>query len=182
MTRAILLAAAAALSLSACAPTTADQGTAEKTAVGTPDMTPETASSFVPMAASGDSFEINSSRLALERSTNNGVRTYAQMMIRDHTNTTQQLSAAARAAGITPPPPGTMLPLHQTMFDRLQGAGSGASFDRAYWREQVMSHQTSLALHSNYATDGDTPALRQVASAATPIVRMHLEQAQQMNR
>ena len=181
MTRAILFAATAALSLSACA-SMQDQGTAEKTAVGTPDMTPETASSFVPMAASSDSFEINSSRLALERSTNNGVRTYAQMMIRDHTNTTAQLSAAARAAGVTPPPPGTMLPLHQTMFDRLQGAGSGAGFDRAYWREQVTSHQAALNLHSNYATDGDTPALRQVASAATPIVRMHLEQAQQMNR
>ncbi|CAA9493046.1 MAG: hypothetical protein AVDCRST_MAG39-894 [uncultured Sphingomonadaceae bacterium] len=184
MTRSALLAAAAALSLSACAATVDEggDGSSASASAAAGDMTPETASAFVPMAASSDTFEINSSQLALQRATGADTRAYAQMMIRDHSNTTQQLSAAARTSGIEPPPPGTMLPMHQALFEQLQNAGTGAAFDRTYWTLQAQSHQMALDLHSNYARNGDQPALRQVAQTATPIVRMHLEEARQKAR
>jgi putative membrane protein len=38
----------------------------------------------------------------------------------------------------------------------------------------------ALALHSTYARDGDTPALKQAAAAATPIVQQHLDQIRGM--
>jgi putative membrane protein len=60
-------------------------------------------------------------------------------------------------------------------------ATSGANFDRVFVRQQVQAHEMALALHSNYAARGDTPALRAVASAAVPVVRQHLEQARGMN-
>jgi putative membrane protein len=59
-------------------------------------------------------------------------------------------------------------------------AASGADFDRVFIRQQVQAHEMALALHSNYAANGDTPALRAVASAAVPVVRQHLDQARRM--
>jgi putative membrane protein len=38
----------------------------------------------------------------------------------------------------------------------------------------------ALALHANYARNGDTPGLRQVAAAATPVVQVHLDRARQL--
>ena len=70
-------------------------------------------------------------------------------------------------------------PPMQRMMDELQQT-SGADFDRAYMRQQVVAHQTALNLHGNYARNGDTAALRAVASAAVPIVRQHLDRARQL--
>lgn len=142
------------------------------------DMTPEMAMPYMMMAASSDMFEIESSRLALQRAQRPEVRQYAQMLIQHHTMTSQQLMAAARSAGMTPPPP-RMMPKEQRMLAELREA-NGAAFDAMYIRQQVPAHEMALALHQNYATSGDTPALRTVAASAVPLVTQHLQQAQQM--
>lgn len=98
------------------------------------------------------------------------------MMIDHHTRTTNATVAAARSAGMNPPPPMLM---QSDMIARLQGL-SGAAFDREYARQQVMAHQMALALHQNYARSGDTPGLRMTASAAMPVVRGHLDQIRGM--
>ena len=141
---------------------------------------PMTAAGYVPMAASSDQFEIQSSQLALQASQNPAVRSYANMMIAHHQATTANLTAAAQSAGLPPPPP-TMMPMHQQMVDQLRAAGSGAAFDAAYKAAQIQGHQQALQLHQGYASGGDVPALRQVAGAAVPIVQQHLTSAQSLN-
>ncbi|GAA4000156.1 DUF4142 domain-containing protein [Sphingomonas humi] len=159
-----LVAALGAMGLTACA-----------TVNGPMDMTPEAAPAFVAMAASSDLFEIESSRLALQRSQNAMTRMHAQMMIRDHSNTSAQLRAVAAGAGIGVPI--QMLPMHAALLNDLQRAGN---FDAAYRAQQVTSHQQALALHDNYARHGDNPQLRGVAASAVPIVRGHLDHARRM--
>lgn len=172
MSRPFLLAAAAAMALSACAMNTGMSGEAAT------DLTPEGRDAYVEMAAASDMFEIQSSQLALTKAQRAEVRAFAQMMIDHHTGTSQQLMAAAQAAGVAVAP--QMTPAQMTMVSQLQGQG-GAGFDRLYMGQQVRAHRMALALHSNYASDGDTPALRTVAAAATPIVRQHLTRAQQLD-
>jgi len=171
----LMAAASSALMLAACSSMGAD-GSAGASASGSAampaDMTPNDAAAYVQIAASSDMYEIQSSQLAASRAQNADMRSFADMMIRDHSGTTQQLSAAASAAGIGVP--ASMLPLHAQMVARLQGR-TGADFDREYARQQRMAHEQALALHSNYASNGDTPALRSVASAAVPIVSQHLQ-------
>lgn len=75
-----------------------------------------TADGYRQMALVSDSFEIQSSSLALERSRNPRVRRHAQMMIRHHQMTTQMLLPAARVGGL----PGG------TGSNVLVGAGVGA--------------------------------------------------------
>jgi predicted outer membrane protein len=57
-------------------------------------LTPET---FRQMAVISDTFEIESSRIALERSRNSRVRAFAEKMIEDHTMTSQALMGGSGA-------------------------------------------------------------------------------------
>lgn len=175
--RKLLLAAAATASLALAGCATSDMAPSAGMAG---DMTPDNAMGYVTMAAASDLFEIQSSQIALSKAQNAATRDFAQMLIADHTRTTQQLTAAAQASGLTPPPP-ALMPMQQRMIDELQQAG-GSGFDRLYFRQQVPAHEMALALHRNYAAHGDTPALRQVASAAVPVVEEHLGRARTMAR
>ncbi len=183
----LIAAAASALMLGGCN-TMGDGASADASASASAsgmgsmpsDMTPNQASAYMQIAASSDMYEIQSSQLAAAQAQNPALRSFGQMMIRDHTNTTQQLTAAASAAGMGPPPM-AMLPMHASMVARLQGR-SGAAFDREYSRQQLMAHQQALALHTNYAARGDTPALRAVAAGAVPIITQHLNMVRQWPR
>lgn len=160
----ILAAAAAFMAVSGCASTPYDN-----VAVG--DMTPEDARTYAEMAAASDMFELESSRLALTRAQDPALRQFAQMMIDDHSRTSQQLMAAARTADISLTP--SLMPMQRQMLDELQQA-NGQTFDRLYRTQQIQAHEMAVALHGNYARSGNNPALRGVAAAATPIVTQHL--------
>jgi putative membrane protein len=135
---------------------------------------------FLAHAASGDQFEIQSSRLALQASGNAAVRNYANMMIADHLRMSQAMAAAAQSAGIAPPPP-VLLPEQQAALDQLRTAGTGPNFDMAFRQAQITAHQQALGLMQTYAVSGDVPALRTAAQQAIPAIQMHLHQAQLLN-
>jgi putative membrane protein len=132
---------------------------------------------FLAHAGSANQYEIQASQLALQASTNPGVRNLANVIIADHTAMGQQVAAAASSAGLTPPPP-TLLPAEQAMLDQLRASGMGPSFDMAYQQQQIAAHQQAIAMMQNYATSGDVPALRTVAAGAIPVMQKHLAMAQ----
>ena len=140
------------------------------------DPTPEAAHAYVALASSGDAYEIESGRLALQRSADPRHRSFAQMMVGDHGTTTVQLNAAATAAGLGPWP-GGMLPVHQAMMREL---AASANFDATYHQQQIRAHEMALALHSNYSARGDRAELRTYASMTAPVVQRHLDQMRGM--
>jgi putative membrane protein len=175
---------ASALTLSACTSMGESGGAggtaAPAAAAASGDTTPEDRAGYVTMAAASDLYEIQSSQLALTKAQRAEVKQFAQMLIDHHTQTTAALTQAARASGMTPPPP-ALMPMQRQMMTELQGA-STANFDQTYLRQQVPAHEMALALHQNYAARGDTAALKTAAAAAVPIVQQHLTQAQTLNR
>ncbi len=103
MRKAIFAAAASGLLLAGCSTMGADGSAGAQGSMGmAADMTPENRTAYVEMAASSDMYEIQSSQMAASRAQNPAMRNFAQMMITDHTNTSQQLMAAASAAGLPP--------------------------------------------------------------------------------
>ena len=130
---------------------------------------------FLALAGESDVFEITSSQMAVMRSQNPEVRRFATMLIDHHTRTSNIALAQAKAAGLTPAPP-VLGPQKRMLIDQLATA-SAADFDRVYLQQQVPVHEQALALHSTYASSGDTPQLRTAAAGAVPIVRGHLDQA-----
>jgi putative membrane protein len=139
---------------------------------------PLAAPTYMRMAASADLFEIQSSQLALQMSSNPAVRGFAQMLISDHTRMSSQMISAAQSAGLMPPPP-ALEPHHQQMLDQLRMAAPG-TFDMAFQNAQVAAHQEALTLHQNYANGGDHPTLRAVAGQAVPVIQAHLNHAQML--
>lgn len=135
---------------------------------------------FLAHAASGDQFEIQSSQLALQASSNPAVRNFANLLISDHMRLGQAMGAAAQSAGIPAPAP-ILLPEDQAALDQLRASGTGPNFDMAFRQAQITAHQGALGLMQNYASSGDVPALRTAAQQAIPAIQMHLQQAQMLN-
>ena len=166
---------AAAIALGALASACATQPM-EPVAVVDPN-SPLAAPMYMQMAASSDLFEIQSSQLALQMSSNPAVRSFAQMLVNDHTALSNTMMTTAQSAGLNPPPP-ALMPQHAQMLQQLQAAGP--NFDMAYRDAQVMAHQEAITLHQNYANGGDVAALRTVAAQAVPIIQGHLNHAQML--
>jgi putative membrane protein len=137
-----------------------------------PLLVPMTSEGFRAMALQSDSFEIQSSQLARQRSRNPAVRSFAQRMIRDHSMTSQALGV----------PPGSAVALdarHATMLNQLASA-SGRAFDALYVQMQVMAHQEAVGMFAAFAQGGTDPAMRAFAQQVLPSLQMHLAMAQRL--
>ena len=186
-----LLAGAAmvALSIAACSKsadqTNAPSAVTNAEAAATPSANPAStdlsttdvtkAANFVTMAAASDMFEVQSSKIALKRSGDAGVKAFAQMMIAAHTKTTAALKGLiADQSNLSPP---TALPSDlQAKLDAL-GSVSPADFDKTYLDDQVDGHQSALNVMQRYAKDGDQEPLKQFAASTAPTVQQHLDKA-----
>jgi putative membrane protein len=133
---------------------------------------------FLHAAGTGGQNEIAASQLALERSQTSGVREFAQRMIADHTRGGNRLMRIAMSKGMTAP---VNPDLHGIMMvERLRQA-SGGDFDMMYIQMAgVQAHQLMETLYNNQATNGTDPDLKAFASETLPLVRAHLQMAQQM--
>jgi putative membrane protein len=133
---------------------------------------PTDAAGYVAMAGAGDLWEIESSKALLDKSANADLKKFAQMMIDNHTESTQKIKTAAQSAKITPTPP-TLDADQQRMLDEIKAANA-SGVDEVYTRHQRTAHQKALALHQNYAANGDDQALKKVASEIVPVVQKHM--------
>jgi putative membrane protein len=161
-------------------PTASDQMNGQSTtATSSPgqmdNAAPLSAANYLQMASSSDQFEIQSSQLAVQNSQNAGVRSFAQMLINDHTRMSNEMMAAAQAAGVATSPP-VLAAHHAQMLTTLQTAGP--NFDSVYRQQQITAHQEALNLHRSYASSGDVASLKSLATTAVPAIEMHLQQAQ----
>jgi putative membrane protein len=126
---------------------------------------------YVQNAAASDTFEIETSKLALEKASLPSIKTYAQMMIDEHTKSTNELKPAAQAAGIAVP---AALPADkQAKVDTLRRL-SGAEFDRQYLADQRSGHQETLAKVNAYLAAAPAGPLKDHASKVTGVVQKHL--------
>lgn len=130
--------------------------------------------SFADNVALAGMTEIDASRLALEKSKDESIRTFAQHMIDDHTKAADALKAAASKEGITLP--SELDAKHQVAIDKLR-AVSATQFDAAYKAQMVADHKGAVALLKKEASA--TPsAVQEFASSALPTIEGHLKMAE----
>lgn len=187
MKRHMMMASAALLALAACGDE-AGQGTdtmsggniamdnltMDGNAISDP--IPANGQQYAAMAAASDLYEIESARLAQEKSQNAEIRELARMIVTDHEKSTADLRNAAQQAqpAITVTP--RMDAEQQQMMQALQNAGV-EDFDSTYLQQQVMAHEKALAMVQGYGQSGDVPALQQHAQAVAGPIQRHLERA-----
>lgn len=131
-------------------------------------------------AATSNLFEIQSSRLALQRSRNPAVRHLARQMIADHTALAARMNAMLARNGIRPPPP-VLDSAHRYLVRQL-AATPAPAFDRVYLGQQLNAHVQAVSLLSRYERGGTNPVLRSGAANALPVVEQHLAMLRQMER
>jgi len=129
---------------------------------------------FATAAAVSDMYEVTAGKIALQRSSNADIKTFAQQMVDAHTETTQKLKGLL-PAGITPP--AHVDDRRQGMLDDLRGAAA-ADFDHRYVTQQVAAHKEADILMRGYARDGDNAAIKSFAADTDKAVKMHLSMAQ----
>lgn len=133
-----------------------------------------TGQEFADKAAKSDAFEIAAAKLAREKSSSADIKSFAAMMIEDHSASTAKIKKAAKEAtpAITPDP---------VLTEELQGKLAdlrkltGADFDKEYASQQIDAHQTALSLMTLYADNGDVASLKVAAADIKPKVQAHLD-------
>jgi putative membrane protein len=130
---------------------------------------------YVAHAAQSDMYEIQAAEIAANKAQRADVKTFAQMMIKDHTASTAKIKAAAAGGGITVTPPAQLDERLKGMIDNLNAA-SAADFDGAYLHQQLAAHTEALAMHKAYGATGDNAALKAAANEIVPVVQHHLSE------
>ena len=139
-----------------------------------------TAERFATDAATADMAEIALSRVALERSHDQQVKTFAQTIITDHDKADAELRALAAQEHM-------VLPTHVSAQERAFADGlrglNGAAFDRAYAAHMVVAHDEAISRFRTAADDAALPAgLRDFARSTLPTLEHHFETAKALDR
>jgi putative membrane protein len=136
-----------------------------------------TSAEYVAAAGAGDMYEIQSSQTVLQTTQDPKIKSFAQMMVQDHTKSTAKIKAAALTAKVRPKP--MLTPTQAEMLTQLK-AETGTARDQAYVAQQKQAHQQALTIHSSYAEGGKNIALKTVASGVVPVVQHHIEMLKTM--
>ena len=137
-------------------------------------VTPST-EEFVRDAATSDMFEIAESRLAAAQGSAN-TKIFANRMLKDHQQTTNQLTSLLQSGNVGASPPGDLDAMHQRRLEKLKDA-KGSDFDKLYGQDQIATHDEAVSLFERYAKSGDNPALKEWAGKTLPTLKAHQKMA-----
>jgi putative membrane protein len=156
------------------------QSAAEKTGVNSLiGVAPKTAD-FVQEAATSDMFEIESSKLALERG-DAATKTFAQQMVTDHGKTSSELKALISGGKVPAQLPTAMTSAQKDMLDKLKGL-QGDDFIKQYHSDQESAHEDAVDLFKRYGEGGDNAELKAWAASTRPALEHHLQMAEELNK
>lgn len=127
---------------------------------------------FAVKAASGGMAEVEISKLAGEKSSNQAVKDFADMMVRDHSMVNEQLKTIAAAKNITLPD--ALSQENQEHKDDLSGK-TGQEFDKAYMDLMEKDHKRTIDLFEDEIGRTTDPELKQFATETLPSLKSHLE-------
>ncbi|MHC8334048.1 DUF4142 domain-containing protein [Pseudomonas sp. LB3P25] len=141
-----------------------------------------TSNDFVDNAAAGGIAEIETSRLALEKSSSADIKAFANMMITDHSKANDELAALAKKNDIEVPDSTTLVKQAKEKILDMRDE----SFDAAYANNQVKAHEDTIKLfkkEANTVTDDKVKGatdLKGFAQKMLPALEKHLEMAKKL--
>jgi putative membrane protein len=133
---------------------------------------------FIEEAASGGLTEVEVGKIMAQRSGHSGVRQFAEMLVKDHTQANEELRRIAASAGVSLP--ATPEAKHRAMIERLANE-KGADLDRTFIRNfGVKEHEKDIRDFRKQADNGENPQLRAFAAKTLPKLQEHLAMAQKL--
>jgi putative membrane protein len=127
---------------------------------------------FATKAAQAGTAEIADAKLALQNSSRQDVKDFAQHMVDDHTKAADQLKSIAGGEGIS-------LPTAESSADQKNTDAltklTGAAFDKRYIQSQRKAHKAAVALFSSESKNGKDSQLKGFATQTLPTLQDHLK-------
>lgn len=136
-------------------------------------------SSFITDALSGGIFEVKMGKVALEKSSNEEVKQFAQRMVDEHSKAGDELRELASSKGMNPSQ--EMKKAHRDMFDKLSKL-SGAAFDKAYMNHMVKDHVKDISDFRKEVREGKDTEVKAWASKTLPTLEEHLKMARNVSK
>jgi len=170
ITSSLLLAAVAAAILSAPA--------AAKTAKAAP----LTDANIAAIVLAANTIDIDNAQVALKTSTDESVKSFAQMMVTDHTSVNDKAKALAGKLKLTPVPNATSRGLlKSTGAKRAEMAKlTGGAFDKAYLDNEISYHQAVLDMLDQKLVPGaKNSELKDLLTSVQPAFVAHLAKAKE---
>jgi putative membrane protein len=127
---------------------------------------------FLAASTEGGMAEVALGNLALQKSSNPEIKTFAQRMVADHTMLLDKMKPFAVQAGVQPP---THLSAADKAAVKQLTALSGDAFDRAYLKDMVADHHNDLGAFISERDSTANADLRTAVTAATQVVRDHTQ-------
>jgi putative membrane protein len=131
---------------------------------------------FLKEAIEGNLAEVQMGQLAQKNGSNDGVRSFGQVLEKDHSEANQQATAAASSLGVTPPTAPNSK--QKAAYERMSKL-SGANFDREFVKHMVEDHKKDIKDYDKASKQGD--AAGTYAKEALPTLRTHLDTAQSLS-
>jgi putative membrane protein len=135
-----------------------------------------TPTDFVKKAALTGMTEVELGKIALSKSQDPAVRSFAQRMVTDHGKANAELSSIAKAEGIDAPR--SLDAEHRAMVDEMKGK-DGPDFDRSYSHHMNMGHADAIELFESAAGSNDA-SLAGFAKKTLPTLKEHKTLAEKL--
>jgi putative membrane protein len=131
---------------------------------------------FLKAAIEGNFAEVEMGQLAKKQASSDGVRSFGDMLEKDHSAANQKATAAATSLGMTPPTSPNKK--QKADYDKMSKL-SGAQFDKMFATHMVADHKKDIKDYEKAAKKKD--AAGSYATEILPTLRKHLEAAQSLS-
>jgi putative membrane protein len=132
---------------------------------------------IVAIFDAANSWDIETSQIALQKSHNADVRRFAEMMVRDHRAVRKMGRDLAHRLHVTPTPPGKDFALYKDHVDAMATLRhtKGAAFDKAYVDHEVWYHQAVIdAVTTQLLPATQNAELKALETKVAPNFQAHL--------
>jgi putative membrane protein len=130
---------------------------------------------FIKNAIEGNLAEIQMGELAQKNGSSEGVRSFGQMLQRDHTDANQKAMTVAKDVGVTPPNEPNAK--QKAEYDRMSKL-TGARFDSEFAKMMVADHKKDISEFQKEAKKNDEAG--KFANETLPTLQKHLQTAQSL--
>jgi putative membrane protein len=121
---------------------------------------------------------VQAGKMAQDKAQNADVKSFAGMLVTDHSASNQELQALAQQKGVTLPP---SLPQKQQM--KIDKMAKAKDFDKAFIQEQgIEDHKDDIKDFEKASKDAKDPDVKAFAAKTLPVLQKHLQRAQEISK
>jgi putative membrane protein len=135
---------------------------------------------FVMKAASGGMMEVELGNLAQQNASNQRVKDFASMMVRDHSKANDELMSFASRRNLMMNSD-SLMNLHKSHIESMRKK-TGKSFDKAYMDMMVNAHKKDVAEFEKASKMCKDQECLSFASKTLPVLQMHRDSAQAIHK